>query len=445
MVTQTKIPPFREILKNGTMKLHLHPGQVKVWDSVARIIAMICGSQGGKTVLGPHWLEREIREKGPGDYLAVTSSYPLLIKKMLPEFLYVFQDLYHYGEYNRFDKIFTFHQEKKKKNDEVLFPDAEERTRVIIGSAQNPESLEAATAKAAWIDEGGQSDFKREAWDAILRRLAINRGRVLITTTLYCLGWLKNEIYDPWVEGTDPDIEVIQFDSTMNPLFPVEEFERMRRTMPTWKFDMFHRGKFSRPAGAIYDAFDHATHVVKPFEIPEDWPRYVGHDFGVNNTAALWIAVKPETQDVYVYREYLRGGLSTYEHVSNFLALSSKERIVRRVGGSQQEEGWRGDFSQAGWRIDKPTVREVDAGILKVYGFHKTNKLFIFRTCVNYLDEKQSYSYVLDEERNYQPTDKIENKERYHLMDAERYVLSDFNPVDHMLGKPQSKRSSFRF
>ena len=64
---------------------------------------------------------------------------------------------------------------------------------------------------------------------------------------------------------------------------------------------------------------------------------------------------------------------------------------------------------------------------------------------MNYLDEKQSYSYVLDEERNYQPTEKIENKERYHLMDAERYVLSDFNPVDNMLGKPQSKRSSFRF
>ena len=28
---------------------------------------------------------------------------------------------------------------------------------------------------------------------------------------------------------------------------------------------------------------------------------------------------------------------------------------------------------------------------------------------------------------------------------SERYVLSDFNPVDNMLGKPQSKRSSFRF
>ena len=45
-----------------------------------------------------------------------------------------------------------------------------------------------------------------------------------------------------------------------------------------------------------------------------------------------------------------------------------------------------------------------------------------------YLDEKTSYSWELDE-GSYEPIPgKIQNKSRYHLMDAERYILSDFLP-----------------
>ena len=37
-----------------------------------------------------------------------------------------------------------------------------------------------------------------------------------------------------------------------------------------------------------------------------------------------------------------------------------------------------------------------------------------------------SYSRELDD--TYQPTEKIDNKSRFHLQDAERYLLSDFGP-----------------
>ena len=55
-------------------------------DSVARIVAMLAGSQGGKTVLGPHWMHREILRCGEGDYLVGTSTFPLLNLKLLPEY-----------------------------------------------------------------------------------------------------------------------------------------------------------------------------------------------------------------------------------------------------------------------------------------------------------------------------------------------------------------------
>ena len=49
------------------------------------------------------------------------------------------------------------------------------------------------------------------------------------------------------------------------------------------------------------------------------------------------------------------------------------------------------------------------------------------------LDEKLSFSYVLDEK--YQPTDILEDEPRYHLLAAERYILSKFTPETARLVK----------
>jgi hypothetical protein len=84
--------------------------------------------------------------------------------------------------------------------------------------------------------------------------LSLFQGRVCAATTLYNLGWIKSEIYDAWVRG-DKDIDVIQFSSVQNPAFPKQEFERARSKMQDWRFDMFYRGQFAKPAGLIYSSW----------------------------------------------------------------------------------------------------------------------------------------------------------------------------------------------
>uniref|UniRef100_A0A6M3J7W0 Putative terminase n=1 Tax=viral metagenome TaxID=1070528 RepID=A0A6M3J7W0_9ZZZZ len=430
-----KVKGYREISGKGELKLNFHLGQGKAWQSEARFPVILGGTQLGKTCFAPDWMEREIRRKGPGDYLAITATFPLLNLKLLPEFRYVFESLYHTAVFKEVhgSRILVFNREKKKPGDVVLFDDAayEEagvrETRIVFGSATNPESLESATAKAAVLDECGQKQFRRDSWEATLRRLSLAQGRALMLTTLYGYGWLKSEVYDEWVKG-NPDFDIIQVDSIVNPAFPMAEWERAKATMPAWKFDLFYRGRFAKPAGLIYDSFDSSSAVIEPFDIPENWPVYVGHDFGQVNMAALWIAQDPATGYLYVFQEYLAGGLASFEHVNKWIEMSKGHRIMKRVGGAHTEDGWRGDFTQAGWRIDEPTERGVAAGIQKIYGLFKTGKLFTFRTCPNFIDELNSYSYELDEK--YQPIEgKIENKERYHLCDCVRGVGSDFNPV----------------
>src|SRR3990167_3536484 len=108
--------------------------------------------------------------------------------------------------------------------------------------------------------------------------------------------------------------------------------------------------------------------------------------------------------------QYPRGGRGT---------LGTTLGLKTRRGCGEGEEGGAGareSFTAVGWPIMEPRLHEVEAGINRVYGWHKANRLFIFDDMVQYLDELMSYSRKLDE--NYQPTMEIRDKSRYHLLDC---------------------------
>lgn len=385
---------------------NFHQGQLRAWNSEARFVVVTAGAQSGKTCFEPVWLDREWQRCGKGDYLAVSATFPLLDMKLQPELINYFCHL---------RKVAVFKESKR------VF-EMNDGSRIICGSATNPESIESATAKAAVLDEVGQKQFKREVWEGVQRRLSISQGRALLATTVYNLGWLKTDVVDRALAG-DKDYEHIQFDSTENPAFPQAEFERAKRTLPVWKFDMQYRGMFTKPAGLIYDAFDARICKVKRFPIPAFWKSYVGMDFGPVHTAAMFYALDPDTGYLYAYREYLKGGQTAAQHAAELIGLSKGETVIKRVGGSHTEEGWREAFTVAGWPISEPSINSVDVGIQKVYGWHKLNKLMVFDDLHGYLDQKLRYSRELND--RYEPTDKIEDKAEYHFMDAERYILSD--------------------
>ncbi len=408
--------------QDGTLEINLgnHVGQSRVWRSQRRFVAMLAGSQGGKTSFGPLWLWREINTRGAGDYLAVTATFPLLKLKMLPEFLRLFQHTLHLGTWQASDKVFNF---------------SDGETRVIFGTAAQPESLESATAKGAWLDECGQDQFRLESWEAINRRLTLNRGRALLTTTPYNLGWLKQQVYDRWQAG-DPDYDVIQFESIANPAFPIEEFERLRATWPKWKFDMFMRGILSRPAGLIYEDFidayrEEGGHKVHPFDIPPSWPRYGGLDFGGVNTARLLLARDPESDVYYLYNEYLDGGKTSAQHAQDALQVVKGTNMVAWYGGSGSEDQQRRDFGAAGLRVQEPPLSVkpgtstdgiVEAGIDRVIALFKSMRLYVFDTCRGTLDELGRYARELDKITQ-EPTEKIKDKAMFHRIDALRYVV----------------------
>ena len=431
-------------LKDGTLTLNLHPGQARAWQSPARIIAILAGTQSGKTSYLPWWLWREIGRKGPGDYLAVTASYDLFKLKFLPVMREVFEHILRCGRYWSGERIIELAdpatgQFRAQRADDPMWG------RIILRSAESGGGLESSTANAAILDEAGLDSYDLTTFEAVMRRLSLSLGRVLLGTTLYTLGWLKTQIYDRWRAG-DPTIDVIQFDSTTNPAFPREEMERARATMPLWRFNMQYRGQFERPAGLIYDCFQDAD-VIPPFALPDAWPRYLGLDFGGVHTAGIFLAEEPTTPStLYLYREYLSGGRTAAEHTDAL--LEGEPMIPNTVGGSKSEGQWRDEFRAGGivkgrpvpgLPVQEPPIRDVALGITRVYGLHNTRRIKVFNTCTGYLDQVRSYAYKLD--ATGQPTDEIANKATFHYLDALRYigsVLAD-PPQRHatVLGPPR--------
>lgn len=431
LVVATEVKPFREKVK-GKWIFRLHSAQQKVWDSTKRFVFFLAGTKSGKTCLGPHWLHREIQICGSGDYLAVTATYDLFKLKMLPELLLVFVDILKCGYYWTGDQIIELSEnleQGKFWQGKGGNPHGRMWGRIILRSAKAEKGLESGDALAAWLDEIGQPEFSLAAWEAVQRRLSLaseNHGRVLGTTTLYTVGWLKREIYDRWRDGS-PDIDIIQADSTVNPIFTQKEFDRVRDLLPPWKFNMFYRGQYDNPVGLIYDSFDQAVCRIKRFPIPQEWPRYIGHDFGSANPAAMFYAYNRSENKLFAYAEYLPGsGKSALQHIDAWRDMTRDVVVMDKVGGSHTEQGWRDSYSQQGWVIREPDIKPVDLGIDKVYALHKHNMIYAFDDLLSYLDEKDSYSWKLND--LHQPTNEIADKSRFHLMDAERYILSGFSP-----------------
>jgi len=416
----------------GKLRFALHAGQTRAWDSEKRFVLILAGLQSGKTSFYPPWLWREMKRKGPGDYLVASPTFTLLELKALPEFKHFFVTNMRAGEYKASPiREFTLN----RRGETILWGGPQETpTRVLFGHAQDPDSLESGTYKAAVLDEAGQKKFRRDSWVSIQGRLSIHEGRVLFPTTPYTLGWLKSELYDPWERSgrNHPEIDVINFESIENPVFPAAEFERMRQVLPKWLFDMRYRGRFTRPAGLIYDCFDESKHIVPRFAIPNDWLRFGGADFGGTNTAGVFLAQERSDGKVtgryFAYREYLYGGRTIKQHADAW--IKDEPRRPTMIGGSKSEHQWRRDFGAAGLAIGEPLVPEVEVGIQRVYGGITLDHLLIFDDLLGLRDEITSYSRELD--ANGEPTEVIEDKSTYHRLDSLRYIGS------LIFGEPQT-------
>lgn len=228
-------------------------------------------------------------------------------------------------------------------------------------------------------------------------------------------------------EGTRRGYEAYQAGTHDNPTLPKDYVDRLRSYTGVY-YERYVLGRWTGMEGLVYSSFNEQHCRIPRFEIPENWLYYSGHDFGGANPAAIFYAADKDTGIFYAWQEYLPGGgRSIYEHVQEFKRITAGKNVIKRAGGSHQEDEIRQGYTAQGWPIVEPVMsNSVSAGVQRVFGMHSDNKIYVFDDLTHYLREKLSYSYSKQDGLT---TDVIEHKNRFHLMDAERSILSGFTPM----------------
>jgi len=183
--------------------------------------------------------------------------------------------------------------------------------------------------------------------------------------------------------------------------------------------------------GQYFSEFNKEKHVIKPFEIPQNWARFRGMDWGYNDPCAiLWFAVSPDSH-VYVYREmYVNETLSS-DVAKEVVKLSVDEYIdytsaspdmwAKRGRGGLTGETTEEDFSSNG----VPLIRADNQRILgwqRIREFLSDSPdgepyLQIFSTCVNLIRTLPGLTYHPNR------TEDVSDKDEDHAPEALRYGL----------------------
>lgn len=120
--------------------------------------------------------------------------------------------------------------------------------------------------------------------------------------------------YNPWVEShwtkrrfwdnIDPDADCFTTTYKCNEWLDEADrrlIEELEHTNPA-RYKVVGLGEYGLPGGTFFEEFREDIHVLEPFPIPQDWPRYRVIDYGLDMLAGFWIAIDPQGF-AYAYKE----------------------------------------------------------------------------------------------------------------------------------------------
>lgn len=198
--------------------------------------------------------------------------------------------------------------------------------------------------------------------------------------------------------------------------------------------DARSKGIPSLGAGAIYPVPEDDV-FIKPFKLPDYWPKAYGLDVGWNCTAAIWGAWDRDNDIIYAYSEHFRGHAEPAVHATAIKARGSwiKGAIDPASRGRSQIDGKKllDMYEQNGLKLEM-AVNAVEAGVLEVYQRLSTGRLKIFTT----LSKLQS------EYRIYRRNEKgLIVKKNDHGLDGLRYLCMTITEIASL---PPVKQSTFK-
>jgi phage terminase large subunit len=404
-------------------KIIMHYYQSQIMKSIEKFVAAIAGTGGGKTFVGPPWLMQEVEKYDQSTYMIVSPTYKMLTGACM-ETTFEYLDIT--------NTSFEYRDNAK----EILFPTG---GKILLRSADAPDSLEGNHCKAIWLDEAGQMAWK--VWRNIQARVGTLNGRVLITTTPYAQNWLYRDFYKHWKNGLK-DYLVVQFPTWANEKYPREEIARAKATLDADTFDMRYRGLFRKREGIIYKDFIEERDTVPEKTIPSDWLRLAGIDWGYNDPFVfLDIAVDTRNEMIYIVNEYYKRGQTSEIHaynISQMIDPDVKYITYYDPSGAQNVQDLRRELHRIGIKniFLNPGDNELMGGVEYLMSLFRKGKIkVVAKNCPNFIEEISMYSWEGGKDGgNYKDLPRDEDN---HTMDAMRYPI--FTHLHKWFGVPKMK------
>ena len=207
-------------------------------------------------------------------------------------------------------------------------------------------------------------------------------------------------------------------------------YERMLKALPPTQRQQLLEGNWDVSEGAAFTEFTPVLHVVTPFEIPINWERVKGIDYGyASESACVWGALDPEDGTLIIYRELYKKGLLGTELAEMLTNMEIEDPFS--VAGVLDTACWSRTGTtgptvgetllRAGHKLRRADKNRVQ-GKIQIHEYLKVTqsgrpRLQIFNTCPNLIRELQSIP--LDKSN---PED-VNTHAPDHAYDALRYLI----------------------
>ncbi len=177
--------------------------------------------------------------------------------------------------------------------------------------------FQAAAIDWFYIDE----EITGDIWEELEARTLATGGHFSISATLVeSYQWIVD--LEKRAERGDPYVFLTRLNTELNPYLHKETVELLKKTFSKETLEYRYYGRSRAATGLIYSSFSRDKHVVKPFKIPYNWPRYCAIDPGIRTCAVLWIAVGPNNR-AYGYRHI-------YAHGEPLWGVAKEIKIAER-------------------------------------------------------------------------------------------------------------------
>lgn len=232
--------------------------------------------------------------------------------------------------------------------------------------------------------------------------------------------------------------------------------EKERRALLHGDWDVFE--------GQFFSEFDHAKHVVRPFDVPKDWRFVLGWDDGTRDPRAVYLlAIDPDGR-VWVIYEYYEKGETVYTAARNIrdklqdmgywdliektVVDPSMKRGAATDGTSSIEVLESMGFSFKRGEVEEGSRKREDGWrIVKSYMTHKPYEeplLKIFSNCTHLIETLPQMVYYQTKTGSSAKVDDLDTTLEDHAADALRYALMSIESVPARFSAPNAEQATRR-